>query len=183
MKVCLIRPPRSIYDDLYTRSSIFYPMGLGYLASYLERENFEVKIIDAFLGDFSLEEVTFQVIDYKPSVVGISFSTENRFPAIRTAKALKRSSSSFYIVGGGPHPTLAAEDLLANIPAFDMVLRGEGERYFTSLCRKINSSQNFTDLPGLSFRREGGFVHNKMGRPIKDLNRMPFPARHYYLPV
>ena len=90
MKICLIRPPKSKFDDLYTRSSIFYPMGLGYLASYLEKEDFEVKIIDAFLEDLNINDITSRVIEFKPEVVGISFATENRFPAIRVANRFSR---------------------------------------------------------------------------------------------
>ena len=180
MKICLIRPPRSKYDDLYTRTSTFYPMGLGYLASYLLKGGFDVQIIDAFIENLDVNELSKRVFSYKPDVVGISFSTENRFPAIRTAKTLKRSSSSFYIIAGGPHPTLAAEDLLSNIAAFDLVVRGEGEKIFTRLCKKIRDGIPFTDLPNISYRHEGKIVHNKTGKMIQDLNRLPFPARHLF---
>ncbi|MBU1627902.1 B12-binding domain-containing radical SAM protein [bacterium] len=180
MKICLIRPSKSKYDDIYTRTSVFYPMGLGYIASSLEREKFEVKIIDAFLENIDVHEVVTRVIEFDPDVVGISFSTENRFSAIRTAKELKKSRSSFFIIGGGPHPTLAAEDLLKNISSFDLVVRGEGESSFTRLCKKIKEGAQFTNLAGISYRHEGGFIHNKGEKLIQDLNRIPFPARHLF---
>jgi anaerobic magnesium-protoporphyrin IX monomethyl ester cyclase len=183
MKICLIRPPKGKYDDLYTRSSVFHPMGLGYIASNLIKNGFEVQIIDAFLEDIQYDVICSRINEYNPDVVGISFATENRFPAIKTAKELKKVKSSFYIFAGGPHPSLASEDLLLNVPAFDLVVSGEGEQTFAKICKKIQSGAEFSSLPGLSYRKDGKIIHNQPSELIKELDRLPFPARHLFANV
>jgi hypothetical protein len=38
-------------------------------------------------------------------------------------------------------------------------------------------------IPGLSYRKEGQSVHNPARALIKDLDALPFPARHLFPPL
>jgi radical SAM superfamily enzyme YgiQ (UPF0313 family) len=74
---------------------------------------------------------------------------------------------------GGYHPT-SVPNLLLACKEVDMVVRGEGELTMRELVQK-GSPQ---DVLGVSYKKDGITVHNADRPLIKDLDILPFPARH-----
>lgn len=103
MKVLLIYPKSKIWN-MPTQM----PLGLGYLASTLEKDGHEVKIFDMMVEEIVLEDV---IKNFKPELVGISVNTPLIKSAWEVAEKIKNISNS-YIVLGGPHPTALPEESL-----------------------------------------------------------------------
>lgn len=177
MKVVLIYPPGGYFAARWEESAL-PSLGLGYLAAYLEQNGVTCEIIDAHALHMKLSEIGAYLRDTSPDVVGVTFTSENRFIAFDVIRAAKTALPDATIVAGGPHASAAAEDTLSNIPELDVVIRGEGEEAFLSLVRKLEDQKPIDSIPSLSFRRDGIVINNPLGPFISDLDSLPFPAWH-----
>ena len=106
----------------------------------------------------------------RPDLVGISSFTGGAVTA-RTYAEIARRHGAFVVVGGY-HASALPEEVLRS-PHVDAVVRGEGEEAFAELVR----SGSPEGVPGVSYRGNGGFVHNPERPPIADLDRFPPPLR------
>jgi radical SAM superfamily enzyme YgiQ (UPF0313 family) len=75
-------------------------------------------------------------------------------------------------VVGGYKATEEVEYLFGRCPNIDMVVRGEGE----DIIKQIVTGVPFKDIRGLSYRENGGIVHNEI-HPLPDITHIPFPDR------
>jgi len=177
MKVTLISPPGGYIASRWEESTL-PPLGLGYLAAYLEKHGVECEILDAYALRYSIPDVRKYLSESKPDIVGVTFTTENRFIGFETLRAARSVLPNALTIAGGPHVSMAAEDTLTHIPELDLVARGEGEEILLNVVRQRESGGDYSDIPGLSFRRDGVVVNNQAAGQIKDLDSLPFPARH-----
>ncbi len=119
--------------------------------------------------------------DIKPDVVGITVMSSKFHSAIKVAQLLKVQDPACKIVLGGPHATIAPDELLA-FDVVDYVVRGEGEHTLLELCQSINERKSdLTGINGLSFKYEGKAVHNPPRALERDINKFPFPDREDFL--
>ena len=104
--------------------------------------------------------------DRAPDLVGLSIMTFQRTTAFAVMAFLRSLKPGIRIVVGGYDPSLAKE-AYANSEA-DYIVAGEGEITFRHLLRAIESDGGFEHIPGLSFRVDGAFHHNRP-RTVADL--------------
>ncbi|MFA5101318.1 MAG: radical SAM protein, partial [Candidatus Omnitrophota bacterium] len=80
---------------------------------------------------------------------------------------------------GGPFLVSLAEVIMCNEPAFDYIVRGEGEITMRELLEALASeASDLSAIDGLVWRNaQGGVVQNKPRTLIEDLDILPFPAR------
>lgn len=171
MKILLIRPTTA-YKGEYIP-----PLGVAYLGAVLEKEGFQVEILD-FVRKTSSSLVAKEIRKRKPDVIGISFETENRFTAFDTIHIAKKASPASFLVAGGVHPSLTAEETLRHVHELDAIVRGEGEETFLELCRTIEGGGDLSKIKGLSFKQGNEIIHNPMRPFIHNLDSIPFPSVH-----
>jgi radical SAM superfamily enzyme YgiQ (UPF0313 family) len=109
MRIILINTPLKLNE--YTFTSKQYPVNLGYLASFLKKENLKVEIE---IWDYSVEkfkEIEFieKIKEKKPEIVGFTCITPNIKNANRMAEIVKKISPKTFIVVGGAHITSLPE--------------------------------------------------------------------------
>jgi anaerobic magnesium-protoporphyrin IX monomethyl ester cyclase len=104
------------------------------------------------------------VRELRPDVVGLSVMTFQRATAQKIARLVKALRPATRIVAGGYDPSLAPDAYTSWVDV-DFIVRGEGEQTLCALLRAIDSDSGFDDIPGLSYRRDDGFVHNA-ARPV-----------------
>lgn len=173
MKVLLIFPPRS-----FSSKEPLPSLGLIYLAAFLEQAGLPVEVVDASVEKYNWRQIENLLRRRQPDVVGIPCLTELRFEAFQLAETAKKVLPQSLVVLGGPHVFSTAEDILANIPAVDIVLRGEGEESFRDLALAVQQGRSWDSVPSLTFRRDGRIITNPL-RPLENnLDTYPFPARH-----
>ncbi len=161
------------------------PLGLAYLAAFLEREGHQVVVHDFGLEpDGSLAQDVATVMAGAPQLIGITAMSSNYHSALELARAL-RAATSAPIVIGGPHASLFPAELLKE-PCFDYVVFGEGENTICELARAVEMPDGpsrveaLRAILGLCFR-EGGQIVQNPARPLDDdLDSFPFPARHLF---
>jgi len=141
-KVVLIIPPfPKLFDP-----TIFPPLGLLYIASVLEKNNFDVEICD-LRDNFDLIKIP------KADVYGATGHTTEVKELRKIGKYLK--GKGLRIIGG-VHATHLPGDFVGY---YDTILRGDGEITILDIINK-------------------GLTGIRQGETIKDIDAIPFPARH-----
>lgn len=182
MKVVLVAPP--IMDVVDGELQVVGvdalrecpPIGVYGLAALLESQGHEVVIADLILqGGLSL--VSFEKDLDEANLVGIG-STSMAWPtAVDVIRQVRARRPDVPIVCGGIHPTLFDRHVLQSFPV-QFVVRGEGERALSRLCRALESGLDVGDVPNLSWMRPGGrLVRNPIDPKLRvdDLGTLPVP--------
>ena len=156
------------------------PLNLMYLAAALEKASMSVKILDDDLYHVGFEKMASLASKIDPMVVGVTATTATIKNALKYVKAVKRVLPNTLTVIGGPHPTFTPEGTLKAEGALDVVVVGEGEETITEVAEeyKKNEFKNLGDVRGIVYR-DNGKINATPPRPlIKNLDDLPFPARH-----
>jgi len=175
--VTLVNPP---YPSNAHQHPPFTPLGLGYLAAVLEKNNFEVDVIDCQALGISYAEFKTELGKRKPDVVGMTSTTLTYKSALKIAKITKQVHPNCLTVLGGVHVTFWDENALKECPSLDLVVRKEGEITFLELVQHLEANKSFTDLIGITCRDGDGFIRNPDRPYIEDLDSLPFPAHHLW---
>lgn len=157
MKIVLINPPNPYLADQKRNQ----PLGIMYLAAMLEKENYDVKLVDLC----NVEEEDWIKRTPEADVYGISATTPGYFRSVKIAKKLKEQYSNCITVLGGAHATALPKTV---DPIFDKVIIGEGELSFLDILRDLIISKDFTKNNTRFYQTEY----------IKNIDTIPFPARH-----
>jgi radical SAM superfamily enzyme YgiQ (UPF0313 family) len=174
MKILLMTPPCwSEWKDNFGP-----PLGLGYIAAVLEKNGYDVKIIDPNPLKLTIDNLLMQIKKENPTIVGISCISANRFEAFELAENIKKEMPEVMIVMGGTHVTFLAKQILDRIPQIDIIVRGEGEITMLDLVRSTETDKNFHNVKGISFRENGEIITNPDRPYIENLDSLPFPAFH-----
>jgi radical SAM superfamily enzyme YgiQ (UPF0313 family) len=144
------------------------PLGLEYIAAYIEDAVEEVHIVDMEMEHRSFSQIVDQ---YLPDLVGITMSATEHNEGLRLAGIANKKGIATMV--GGYHPT-SVPQLMLSYPQVDMVVRGEGELTVRELVEKGSPE----GVLGVSYKKDGQIVHNEDRPFIKDLDSLPFPARH-----
>ena len=172
MKMALVKLPAS-YADWYRRPVL----GLAYIAAYAKQQGFDCRIFDAYFHKWPHGELLDRVKAYAPDVVGITAMTHEISRAAELAAQIKKQTPVPVVVGGC-HVTALPERTLAEFPAFDYGLRGEGEKAAVELLTHLRDrAADPRPIAGLIFR-DGNRVIVNEPRPFmtgEELDALPFP--------
>ena len=178
--VMLINP----YDENAVKNALGFitpPLNLMYLASSLEKESYSVKIIDDDLLQQGYEKIANQVEKINPPVVGVTAGTSTIKSALKYLELIKKNVPEVLTVIGGPHTTFMPYETLKDSEYLDVVVMGEGEETMVELTdHSIKNNQNIADIKGIVYRdsSSGKLKTTEKRSLIKDLDSIPFPARH-----
>jgi len=196
MKVLVANPPwpgpgygaRSDVRWPHKRSDkyIEYPIYLSYTVAVIEQAGFEVAFIDAIMDELDIEAFAQKVQDCGPRLALIETSTPSIDFDLETAAAIKRFSPDTFVALLGSHVTYFDQEILAEHPAVDAVVRGEFEYTCADLARALDAGDDLGQVLGLTYR-DGALSGSEPGREVRrnpdrplfePLDEMPFPARH-----
>lgn len=153
------------------------PLGLCYLAAYLEKSGFEVSLVDAEAGRLGNDLSLKKILEFKPDAVGITSTTVAFRGARDLAYAIKASAPHVPVIIGGSHVT--ANPLKAlSFECFDYGVMREGEVTLVELMKALERSSPVESIEGIVYRKGGEVIVGPARPYIKDLDGLPFPARH-----
>jgi anaerobic magnesium-protoporphyrin IX monomethyl ester cyclase len=189
MRIALVSPPYMAEALVGKTASmkvvlnIIPPLGLAYLAAVLEDNGYEVRIFDCSIG-ISLSQLMGHLKEYQPDVVGITSTTPAFHDARRTAESVRQTLPEAAIVLGGAHVSAVPQNALS-YDCFDVGVIAEGELTMLELVRHIEGDglSDLTGIAGLVFRRDGEIFLTEPRGYIRDLDTIPFPARHLLPPL
>ncbi len=176
MKILLIDPPHKLFPGLRMWAPSF---GLLQLGAYLEREGFEVQIIDATALSAPWKELTEKVSTSKADLIGVTCSATCLSPeAIQTIQLCRKLSPHAIIVAGGSHFTLMAKTILEELKELDYIILGEGELAFSQFLQDLFRGGKGKGVKGVAYREDGKVILNERPAPIPNLDSLPMPAYH-----
>lgn len=168
---------------LYNPRAVFWTMPLGLLAvaSALDRERFEVEIVDGRLcGD-----PVAAVLDRLEGALCLGLGVLTGAPihdALRVTRAVAAARPDLPIVWGGWHPSLFPTQTLRDEPAIRAVVSGQGEDTFAELVDRLSVGRDLDLVSGVTFRARGGVIVANPPRPTRDVGGFP-PLDYGLIPV
>lgn len=145
------------------------PLGLEYILAVAHQENHEVSLCVP-----ETEADVKEIAEGKPDLILYSSCT-NQFPYFRDINNQLAKNTSAISIIGGYHASALPESVLSE--GFDIVVRGEGEETFRELMQRISTESNLDDVKGISFKKNGLFIHNPQRKRIANLDEYPPPFR------
>jgi anaerobic magnesium-protoporphyrin IX monomethyl ester cyclase len=150
-------------------------LGMGYLAAVLEQHGHAVEMLEFRSG---AEALAARVLAADPLVVGFSLIFQYYVPGYReVARALRAAGVRAHFTMGGHFPSLCHDETLRLIPDLDSVARFEGEMTLLELTERLAAGQDWHDVPGLAYVRDGEVVESPARPLIQNLDDLPRPLR------
>ena len=172
MRVLLINP---FYPISETPSP---PLGLAYLAAALEQAGVQVKILDYVVYPYRRHALESVLKEFKPQVAGATAVSMTVDHAGQVLSDIKAINPEILTVMGGPHVTFCAQETLEAFSELDAVVIGEGEETLVELLGAVERACHFDSVGGIAYRAGSKIMTTAKRNWIKDLDALPFPARH-----
>ncbi len=155
-------------------ANIFEPLGLEYLAAFIEKSDPQIQAVIVHQIGESYEQILERVIAEAPDVVGFSVLTATLKPSLEMAERLKGGFASVQVVFGGDHPS-GLPDVVKH-PQVDFVIVGEGETAFVKLVEALRGKREIESVPSI-FYKQADRVCSNTHREFVDLPELPRPKR------
>lgn len=177
-KVLLINSSQKfVYEGIGSLSMTH--MGLAYIAAILEKEGYNVRLIDMDYDKLSAEQIGKMVKDEDIGLVGLTATTPVIKNALMVAHSVKAFSPNTKVIIGGIHATIMPEQIAFD-QAIDFVVRGEGEITIKELVEAIDGRRNLKDVLGITYKEKDKVVETPPCPLIDDLDEIPLPAHHLF---
>ncbi len=179
-KIYLLYPPISKMEryssEIGSAGGEQIPLGIFYLASYLRKFDFQVKVTDAEALKLASAEIVSEIADFAPKYVGISSTTVAFHRAIEIAEDIRKTNPEIIIILGGPHVTSNPEHALSS-GLFNYGVLREGEITLIELLQALNENKNPNTISGIAYLdKNKKLIVTSPREYIKNLDILPFPA-------
>ncbi len=174
MKVLLINPLTNESGMV----NITPNLGLGFIATSLRKNGFEVDIWDGVKKGMTRKKLKerLKMLDY--DVAGFQTYTYSVKLVQEGLKTVKSLNPKVIRIIGGAHPSGEPEESMAYLKEADFGFRGEAEKSLPKLLKKLNGDNGeyqFEDIPNLIWRENGKVFYNPL-QPIEDLDSVGIPS-------
>jgi B12-binding domain/radical SAM domain protein len=194
----LLHPP-SVYDfrrsgamfgpisDVVPSTPVFemYPMGLTTIADFLERDGFNVEIINVayrMLSDPQYD-VEAAIGALRPRIFGIDLHwLAHAHGAIELARIVKEQHPETPVIIGGLSASYFHEELI-RYPWVDLVMRGDStESPMLQLMHTLYDGGSFAEVPNLTWKDPaGGVVVNPLTNVPSNIDDISLPNYQYVM--
>lgn len=180
--ILFVNTPLKNYDNEKKYNNQTLPvMGLGYLATYAETQNFNVEVLDAEARGMGLSEVIKVVNEKSPRWIGLNLLAPTYHYSVEILKGIDKNIK--VLLGGHQTRAMSSEILKdKNIPRIDTLMVGEGELRVTEILKNTNNREI---LP-LVFWRDGNDIKEGICETkdrsywlVPDVNELPFVNRKF----
>jgi len=178
MKTLFLNPPSfegfdggagSRWPSTREIESYWYPVWLCYPAGMIEGS----KVLDAPPHGVSIEQTVAMAPDYELLVL---FTSSPGFHVdVRIAEMMKDANPKLQVAFVGPPVTIEPDKVLNASKAIDFIVRREFDYQIANYAKGTPLSE----LPGVSYRKDGVNVHNPEGGQIENLDELPWVSKVY----
>jgi radical SAM superfamily enzyme YgiQ (UPF0313 family) len=186
MKILMLNPPflpkfsREQRSPAVTKSgTLYYPMWLAYATGLLEKEGFEVKLVDAPAQSIGMNEVMTLLGHFRPDMTVIDTSTPSIHYDVKIATEIKEALPHCITVLVGPHVSALPEETMQQSSGIDIIARGEYDFTLRDLGMAVANGEDFEAVAGITFRRNVQILHTAVRPLIDDLDQLPFVSAVY----
>ncbi len=189
-KVLFINPNVTVQKDCIRR--LVTPLGILYIAAVLERHGYKVTVVDCpcegynnvvekedyVIYGLSEAQIKDRIKEVNPDFVGITCSfSSNENKTYLLCKLVKFVNKNITTFVGGIHPSLFPKQMLEH-KEIDFVVIKEGEYRTLKLLDAISKNESYEKQEGIAFRKGNEIIVNQATSYIKNIDELPFPARH-----
>ena len=183
MNTCFLVPPVVVGKHPAERSSgctrVVYATPNIYeltLAACVEEAGHKVNYVDCINHNISLHQLIENEKKASTDVYliwTVNLSVDND---IEIARRLHEIKTKAYVVFVGPGASYFYQK--CHVDEQTIVVHGEPELTVIELLAKLEKGEDWHEIAGVSFIKEGGHHRNKPRELMKDLDALPVPARH-----
>ena len=149
--------------------AVSVPLGLISIATYLNANGHEAKIIDLSVTHKNIHR---EIRDFQPDIIGVTLcSVKHMNGAIYITKRIKRKHAIPVVWGGSFADTTNAEWVFRDGGA-DYISFSEGEATWLEMMERLKAGKSFDDCAGLGYMKNGKLVVTP-DRPFLDLTTLP----------
>jgi hopanoid biosynthesis associated radical SAM protein HpnJ len=149
--------------------SYWYPVWLCYPAGMLP----DSKVVDAPPHNISIEQTVAMAADFELLV--LFTSTPGFNVDVKIAEMMKDLNPNLKVAFVGPPVTIEPEKSLRASKAIDFVVKRE----FDYAIVDFANGKPLEEIPGVVFRKNGGFQNNPEAPPIENLDALPWATKVY----
>ncbi len=147
------------------------PLDLAYSAALLEKNGFDVSIIDSPTLDLEKSKILKETMNKNPDLIFVNTSGASVSNDLDFASWLKNKSGVETVA---LTQVFSPEDVLRK-KDIEIFVRGEVEYTILELCQKY---PDIKKINGVFFKRGDEFFYNPKRFLIKNMDELPFPAFH-----
>jgi len=140
------------------------PFGVMFAASILNKENYEIKIIDQRV-DKKWKSNLDRELQKNPVCVGFSTMTGAQIGFALDIAKYVREKTDAPLIWGGSHPTILPQQTLEN-KYVDIVVRAEGEQSLYEIVKALEKDKSLNDIKGISYKEKHKIIHNPDRSPM-----------------
>jgi hopanoid biosynthesis associated radical SAM protein HpnJ len=149
--------------------SYWYPVWLCYPAGMLP----DSKVIDAPPHNISIEQTVAMAADFELLV--LFTSTPGFNVDVKIAEMMKDVNPALQVAFVGPPVTIEPEKSLRASRAIDFIVKREFDHAIVDFA----TGKPLDEIPGVVFRKNGGFQNNPEAPPIENLDELPWVTKVY----
>jgi radical SAM superfamily enzyme YgiQ (UPF0313 family) len=157
--------------------SIKEPLGIQYIASYLDLHGYKTSVLYKSLIDDN--ELLSKINESRSNLIAVCISQHSSYlvsSSLSIAKKVKDQFPDIPIIVGGYHPTGDPDIVMAD--DIDFAVIGEGEETVRELVDSIRmKSNNFSEVEGISYKDNNNKVQITKRRKRLDYSKLPWPKR------
>ncbi|WP_022852153.1 B12-binding domain-containing radical SAM protein [Limisalsivibrio acetivorans] len=168
MRILMLLP------DIYMDSTLGFPLGALYICSVLRDDGNDVRL--ELISSSNARYDTLTALEkHAPEAICVS-AIVTEFTIIREIlKTCRAHSPDALRVLGGALLSSRPELIMENTDA-DIGIIGEGEITASKLFKCIKGNDDFEDVRGIIYRKDGSMFKTPSRELIQDLDSIPFPA-------
>lgn len=179
MKIVLINTPYlSTYGKMRIGANNSFPLGLGYIASFVRQNGYEVRLSDPEAEGISINDLYDQLEKYEPDLIGVSSVSANYPNVLVIVDEIRKRGIKAKILYGGVHVSAIPEKVMSDSPGVDIAVIGEGEHAVLEILRNMgNGEPKLSEINGICYRENGEILRTKRRKFHVNVDQFPYPAR------
>jgi anaerobic magnesium-protoporphyrin IX monomethyl ester cyclase len=179
MKITFVYPDYFETQDVHTEPQGRVYLGIGYLASVLERGGHSVDLIHV-IRPVPRKELMDSIRESAPDLIALS-ATTLQYSKVKQIAEWVKEDLGLPVICGGVHPTTSPEDVITE-DCIDYICIGEGEDAFLELCDALDANKPVDGIASIWSKRDGAVVRNPVRPLVEDIDSIPFPDRSIFDP-
>ena len=144
-----------------------------FVTAYAPEYGRNVELAEFTINHYA-DDILQEIYRRRPDVVAFSCYIWNLQMIERVLEDLPRVLPEVQIWAGGPEVSYDALEFLKKHGCMTGVMMGEGEETFLDLMEYWHGKKNLSEIPGITWRDGKGEIKVQPGRPLLDMNRLPF---------
>ena len=172
-KILLINPK---YKN---KAIVYFPLGLGYIASACNNQGIGVECMDMNLSNLNNYQILDIIRKNKYHIVGIGGFAMQLRSSIELINFIKENCKDVTVILGGVQVWGCEQFFMDNSKA-DVICIGESEIILPDLVHAIYAGKDFSHISSIIYRKNDKCVQNDGISFVENINKIPIPEYNVF---